>query len=162
MNIAEMIQRSKQDLDLTYNAGISKGIEMGSGGGLPAGIISLDTGTYTCTTAPSSTIEISHKLGVRPNFVFLYAEGSSLKHTDFYYFITHQFGFAQPYTGTVQAGEAFRVVRYGNSNGFSQLNSTLPGINSFATDKVFYSYNSATYQLKPGITYHWIVGVIET
>lgn len=127
-------------------------------GDLPQGIRAIASGTYTCATAPSSNITIPHGLGTAPNFFILYAEGSNLSSADFNYFIVAQFGLNQSFTNSAQTSGGFRLLRYGVSNGFTQMASAVANI---ANSSVFAVYNSSTYQLKPGITYRWIAGVVD-
>lgn len=136
------------------------GIEVG-GGGLPAGVSALAIGTYTPTSDVSSAVGIEHGLGVTPNFFFMSVEGQEmLNASDFKYYITTEFGLAQKFMMSANQLEAFRIYRYSNGTSFTQ--SAAVGImGQFANTTHFYAYASSTYNLKAGVAYRWVAGVID-
>lgn len=125
-------------------------------GDLPTGVSAINTGTYTCTTAPSTQVVIKHGLGKDVDFFIVYAEGGPHLNTDFNYYTIAQFGLKIG----IQIGSAaasipgFRVLRYGTSSNIVQMANN----GAIGNTSVFAIYNSSTYQLKPGITYRWIAG----
>lgn len=131
------------------------GIETGS---LPSGVTALDSGTFTPASDVTTPRTQLHNLGVAPNFFFLFAEGESVSHTDFNYYISHEFGLVQGFTGT-QSGAVFRIVRYSNGNTFQQL--VAAGAAASYNANAFQIYASSTYSLKAGVTYRWVAGVLE-
>ena len=128
------------------------------GGGLPSGVTALASGTLTPATDVTATLNQPHGLGVAPNFFFLYAEGQPLNPADFNYYITHQFGMAQAYTGTGANG-AFRIARYSNGTLFNTIQSAIAA--AAFNETSFPIHASSTYSLKAGVTYHWVAGVVE-
>ena len=136
------------------------GIETG-GGGLPSCITALASGTYTPTADVVSVVGIEHGLGVTPNFFFMSVEGQEmLNPSDFNYYITHEFGLAQKFMMSANQLEAFRIYRYSNGSNFTQSAAVgLMGV--FANATQFYAYASSTYNLKAGVTYRWVAGVID-
>ncbi len=133
-------------------------IESGGGGGLPSGITVLASGTITPASDVTTQLYQPHGLGVAPNFFFLFAEGEPLSHTDFNYYISHEFGMAQAYTGT-GANSAFRIARYSNGTVFNMISSGIAA--SAFNANHFPIHASSTYCLKAGVTYRWVAGVAE-
>lgn len=131
----------------------------GEGGGLPQGVTALSSGTLTLSSDPSSAINVEHGLGVAPNFFAIYADAADdyLEPADFNYYIIAQFGLCQDSL----LCEAFRLVRFGTGSNFSQMANVVPHVSSFSNNSTFAVYNSSTYQLKAGVTYHWIAGVVS-
>lgn len=131
----------------------------GGGDGLPSGVTALSSGTLTLSSDPSSVINVEHGLGVAPNFFAIYADAADdyLEPADFNYYTIAQFGLRQD--SLVCA--AFRLVRYGTGSSFSQMANVVPHVSSFSNNSTFAVYNSSTYQLKAGVTYHWIAGVVS-
>ena len=162
MNIAEMIQRSKQDLDAVFDAGVAKGKALGGGAALPEGVAALASGTYIWTTDPSSNFGIAHGLGTTPNFFIIFVDEESISHSDFYFYVPWQCGFAHAFTDTTSPPSAvfFKVYRYGDGTTFRQSSNQGANLSDFADDDNFYVHNTSTYQVKAGITYRWIAGVV--
>lgn len=131
-----------------------------SGGGLPSGVTALTSGTYTSISPVSAQFGIEHGLGVTPNFFFIYAEGESLDYTAFSYYIASEFGLRQSFTTSITPGQSFRIYRYGSNGGFTQTVSVAQK-SSFSDESAFCVYCSSTYNLKAGVTYRWIAGVVD-
>lgn len=134
------------------------------GGGLPSGVTALASGTVTPTSDATSYLEITHNLGVAPNFLVWQntadfsntaetgaAIGGLMLKKDVRYSTS----------GTNNYNLSYFVTGY-NSNGI--LAATTQRGNS-ADDDMSASTalirTTSTYPLKAGHTYHWVCGVME-
>ena len=128
------------------------------GVGLPTGITALASGTFTTATDLSASFTIAHGLDATPNFFAIFAEENPVNYEDYYRYIVAQFGLAQEFAST---SVWFKIFRYGTASGFSQTVSTSSSLRYFSTDTDFTVYASSSNKIKAGVTYRWIVGVVD-
>lgn len=153
------------DADLTTAVGsLIAGFGQGGGGGLPAGITALASGTFTPATDQTSKLAITHGLGTMPNFFIVLAEGAPLAIEDFTQYCVSQFSVAQPYIdgSSSNTQRCYTIIRYGMASGrFSETRTSSSVLTSFANDSIFYCYAATGQKLKAGVTYRWIAGVVD-
>ena len=143
-------------------AGTYEGTSSG-GGGLPSGISALASGTYTPTENKTSRVDVSHGLGVTPNFLVVMMEEDTS---------------STPLTSAlVGATVFFKSMKYNSSSSIQYTaHITMEGYASsaqatgsatraasnayFTTTTVGIPCNS-TYVLKSGYTYRWVCGVLD-
>ena len=134
-----------------------------SGGGLPAGVSALASGTYTPTQDISSGVDISHGLGVTPNFFIWWVEEDvSLNPT--VYLLTQ--GALIKKTAPYNAGSStvytlsYLLTGYNSAPQYGGTTNRVSN-NTYMTNNTCRMHSSTTYKLLTGHTYRWVAGVAD-
>lgn len=139
--------------------------EAGSGGsgGLPSGISALATGTFTPTQNYTSGADISHGLGVTPNFLVWMIE-EDVSATTFPSTATSGFVLNKGHKYSSSSTAVYSIAYYvGGFNASQSYSGTYSRSNSpsYMTDTKCKMYSTSTYAIKTGHTYRWVCGVLE-
>lgn len=130
------------------------------GGGNTTDGIALASGTITPASEVELSSEVEHGLGVVPNFMFL-LPGSGFDSTVdgsvyFAYFVAK--GFTSSWGDVAGHAEAIGIY----DGDIAALSYAHPSNISAAFDAVSAKIPLYGVYLKPGVTYHWIVGVEDS
>lgn len=135
----------------------------GGGGGLPSGVSKLASGTYTPTQDISSGVDISHGLGVTPNFFIWWVEEDvSLNPTA--YLLTQ--GALIKKTAQYNTGSSIRytlsylLTGYNSTPQYGGVTNKVSN-NTYMTNNTCRMHSSSTYKLLTGHTYRWVAGVAD-
>lgn len=125
------------------------------GGGLPAGISKITTGSYTPTSDESSDRTIAHGLGVVPDIVVFMAEGT-VDISNFVGYVTGTVYIMQPFTQSNTTNQGFYYRRYCPSyeSSFTGVYGTATSTNCNASS--FQVTATSSYKLKSGVKYKWV------
>ena len=132
----------------------------GGGGGLPLGVSAIDYGTLTPTTDITSTTYIMHKLGVKPNFLCLIATGDfPLKER-----INETLLYTAWQKKVIESSGSERnlLIQYTRAYTPGNLNAQcLSMSDNVGSATRAYIECFANSKLAAGVTYLWLVGVID-
>lgn len=134
-----------------------------AGGGLPSGVSTLASGTYTPTQDISSGVDISHGLGVTPNFFIWWVEEDvSLNSTA--YLLTQ--GALIKKTAQYNTGSStiytlsYMLTGYNSTPQYGGTTNRVSN-NTYMTNNTCRMHSSSTYKLLTGHTYRWVAGVAD-
>lgn len=127
-----------------------------SSGSLPAGISKIVVGSYTPTSDETTNLKITHNLGVTPDVVAFFAEGT-VDAASFPQYLIFQFYLMQPFSQSniPTSGSGFYYRRYGSSSeSFSGTSGT--DTTGYCNDSTFLVNAASSYKLKSGVKYKWV------
>ena len=133
-----------------------------SGGGLPSGVSALASDTVTPAEDKTSAQEITHNLGVKPNFLVWWdtADYSTTAGTSLAYWgVVIEKQVKASNTSTTVNNHHFSVHGF-NSNGAVGQTGSRAVNTSRMTDTTAALVGSSPYPLKAGHTYRWVCGVM--
>ena len=149
----------------------------GSGGGLPAGISHLASGTFTPAYDNDSGIEVEHGFGVRPNFYIVAIEDDvsrtilpnaiicsvvftkEILTSEEYPFVdnSYRWGVAHGEDGNAYYPQDAMGYEIGNENSYNHgITDT-----TITFDGLYDQGFGISFPFKAGHTYRWICGVID-
>ena len=137
--------------------------EIPTGGGLPSGVSKLATGTITPSES-ATYLDISHGLGVAPNFLVwrLERDTSSAVLTST---ATTGSCIAKRSKYTASSSTVYTVTHhwggYDSSGKFIKGDSGIYANSTDMTASIARMRSSSTYYLKGGYTYRWMCGVLD-
>ncbi len=137
--------------------------EAGGGGvGLLEGISALASGTFTPTTSNAGGIEITHGLGVTPNFYIVIALTSIYNK---YGPIICEIATCKPLNSTA-VGSVVWLRNVVGSTGLDAMDKdiTTTDVNTYFNENTFTAHggtNETQGSFKTGFTYRWICGVMD-
>lgn len=142
--------------DIIVAAAPSGGDNGGGSGGLPDGMLAIDSGTYIPSGDKTSKIKINHNMGIIPDFVVIHAPSENVDADCLYYQAINLDTYTSS-SGTTYYGAI--LTRYINGSSGSRIysNSTLTSNRDY-TNEYFYIYCNSTQKLRSGIEYKWVVG----
>lgn len=130
-----------------------------SGGGLPNGVSAIATGTFTPTSDISDDFyEISHGMGIKPNFYMIIMTGS-VSNSERFGYLNYANCIDVTFDDGSLIGINVKLTDSGTSySSFSKMYSAMSDI--IFTDTIISPYLRGA-PLKAGITYRWVCGVIN-
>lgn len=145
---------NSDDLEGLIDA-ITGGAGGGSGSALPTGISAIECGSVTPTSDISATHSIAHNLGVIPDFLIVVAK--SIPEDS----LMHALTIKKDYEQSGQQFEARHIRSYYNGSTVGAGNKNYPAGRLPFTETTANIECSSSASLKAGVTYYWIVGVID-
>lgn len=133
-----------------------------SGGGLPDGVSALASNTVTPAEDKTSTQEITHNLGVKPNFLVWWdtADYSTAAGTSLAYLgVVIEKQIKGSASSTTVNNHHFSVHGFNSNGAAGQTGSRAVNTSRMTATTAALVVNS-TYPIKAGHTYRWVCGVM--
>lgn len=140
--------------DIDDLAGMIAKIPVSAGGDLPAGVSGIARGEFTLTDS-SATKNVTHGLGIKPNFYMVARENSTVSQSS----ITI-ISFGLLYTAT-SSQTTYVMTRYYNASGNITTGGKIGVAEDFSGTRVTLRAQSSSFPFAAGKKYIWIVGLID-
>lgn len=129
-----------------------------TGGDLPVGVSRMRADEYTSTSDKSSTLVITHDLGMTPDFVLFFADDTP-EVGAYSGYLLWQVIVMQPYEQNGNKNEGTLYRRYGSSStSFGGSTAVISQNSTNCNDSQFSILLGTNYKLKAGVKYKWIMG----
>lgn len=153
---------SEVDTQTDLLAQVLEALSGKAGGGLPDGVSAIACGSFTPTEDISGTYVITHNLDAVPNFWSVTAIGPIDLASKPYGMLSQSFYKITTVRsdGVTLAGS--RLIQYCTASGKGAITSSnVSNISGACTFSNIYLSGSTSWKLVAGVTYIWVVGVID-
>ena len=128
-------------------------------GGQMKGISAATCGSFVLDSDVTDTYRIPHDLGRVPNFYYLFVEGTQ-DSNDFKNCVVSLFHAHDSFSNNGDEKESFGFKYFGKEDGTSFASQAYVRASLACTEDSLYVYVGSQ-QLKAGIRYNWVCGVID-